>query len=326
MDISMKTAAVNLNAFHQFAAFNQEDDNRIAQFGATRTIQVATGDHVRTPFRDALRAGLFKHWGCHGEANAEANDKIRAFFITSLLRTLGCNLEAYGIAYDAQTGRYSGINEANLKAAARSVFNNDEAAVKVLKLGDYGCGRPLTVRRITAAISVLDKTLMARARTEGENGVNRQQWYRIHTNGFAEVVGSQDVQGANEQPQPGNVQPQLNDNVHQEGGDGQMRAKFIDLPRSGQKESGDMEPRSEPGVTRDRGWAVDVIKKFRVFLAGDDIDFYTPHQAKAHGETYNALVKLGEESDEVRELLDQHQDLLAEMRNVIEDRLRLFQE
>ena len=297
MDISMKTAAVNLNAFHLFAAINKDDDNRIAQFGATRNIQVATGDHVRTPFRDSLRAGIFAHWGRHGEANAQANDTIREFFITSLLRTLGCDLNAHGITYDAQTGRYSGVNKANLKAAAMSVFNNDEDAVKVLKLGDYGRGRPLTARRIAAALSAVDKVLDARAKVEGENGVNSQLWQGIHMGGFAEDVVPQNVQVANEQPQP--------------------RTKFIALRKPSKNESVDVEPQP---VKRDLKWAEDVIRGFRTILKDDDDDpgFYNSFRAEKDGETYNALMKLGEKSKEVQELLDENQELLDEMRGFVE--------
>ena len=317
MNIGMKTAAANLNAFHLFAVLNKGDDNRIAQFGANRTIRVAAGDHIRTPFRDAIRAGLFAHWGRHGETNAQENDKIRAFFITNLLRTLGCDLEAYGIAYDARTDTYTGLNKDNLQAAARSVFNNDTDAIKVLKLGDYGCGRPLTVRRITAALSAAEGVLGARAELEDENGVNRQLRQGIHMGGFAEDVVSQNVQGAKVD---GNVriknpQPAVGQKQAKVGPSTEADKRFISSPLL--DENADIE--------RDCNWADDVIKRFRDKLNDDDYDvLYDLQDVKSDGQDYNALMKLGE-SEEVKELLARNDRILRGMRAMIEKRLEEIQ-
>ena len=46
----------------------------------------------------------------------------------------------------------------------------------------------------------------------------------------------------------------------------------------------------------------------------DDFSF----RAEKDGETYNALMKLGEKSKEVQELLDENQELLDEMRGFVE--------
>ena len=144
--MSMQVESANcLHKFVNFAKLHENNGDAIARFAEndpdSRTIVATDRDHIR---------GVL-NWKWHGAENAAANNQIRQQFILNVLKCLGWN--------PAQNDDGHALTQAEITEAVNTLFpgqrNNERrtALLKALKVKDYGCGKPLTSRRINATIA-----------------------------------------------------------------------------------------------------------------------------------------------------------------------------
>lgn len=144
--MSMQVESANcLHKFVNFAKLHENNGDAIARFAENdpdlRTIVATDRDHIR---------GVL-NWKWHGAENAAANNQIRQQFILNVLKCLGWN--------PAQNDDGHALTQAEITEAVNTLFpgqrNNERrtALLKALKVKDYGCGKPLTSRRINATIA-----------------------------------------------------------------------------------------------------------------------------------------------------------------------------
>ena len=154
-------SACYLHKFVNFANEHENNGDAIAQFEEANNhmsskISVKTGDHIR---------GVF-NWRWHGAANAAGNDMIRQQFILNVLKCLGWNPNQHGIAEDHQ------LTQAEIKDAVNALLAGPEnkarrtALLDALKVDDYGCGKPLTARRIGATLEQVKTIVESRAKRD----------------------------------------------------------------------------------------------------------------------------------------------------------------
>ena len=144
MSIQVESAN-SLHKFVNFAKLHENNGDAIARFAEndpdSRTIVATDRDHIR---------GVL-NWKWHGAENAAANNQIRQQFILNVLKCLGWN--------PAQNDDGHALTQAEITEAVNTLLpgqrNNERrtALLKALKVKDYGCGKPLTSRRINATIA-----------------------------------------------------------------------------------------------------------------------------------------------------------------------------
>lgn len=146
--MSMQVESANcLHKFVNFAKLHENNGDAIARFAEndpdSRTIVATDRDHIRG----------FLNWKWHGAANAAANNQIRQQFILNVLKCLGWNPGSHNI----DEGHV--MTQAEIKDAVNTLLQGPEnkarrtALLDALKVGDYGCGKPLSSRRINATIA-----------------------------------------------------------------------------------------------------------------------------------------------------------------------------
>lgn len=144
--MSMQVESANsLHKFVNFAKLHENNGDAIARFAEndpdSRTIVATDRDHIR---------GVL-NWKWHGAENAAANNQIRQQFILNVLKCLGWN--------PAQNDDGHALTQAEITEAVNTLLpgqrNNERrtALLKAMKVKDYGCGKPLTSRRINATIA-----------------------------------------------------------------------------------------------------------------------------------------------------------------------------
>ena len=154
-------AASYLHKFANFANVHKNDGDAIAKFDEannpmSRKISVNTGDHLR---------GFF-NWKFHGEENAAGNNMIRQEFILNVLKCLGWEPAQHGIA----EGHV--LTQAEIKEAVNTLLAGPEnkarrtALLDALKVKDYGCGKPLTARRISATLEQVKTIVESREKRD----------------------------------------------------------------------------------------------------------------------------------------------------------------
>lgn len=176
--MSMQIDSANyLRKFVRFVDAQNGNGDAIARFGTENDPRswnlVATDqDHLR---------GIF-NWKYHGEENAAANNRIRQHFILNVLKCLGWDPAKYGIREDHN------LTQDEIKEAVNTILKGSEnkemrtALLDALKVKDYGCGKPLTARRIDKTIGQVKKIL--------ENRVEHDDFCVIDDEGREFMSGS----------------------------------------------------------------------------------------------------------------------------------------
>lgn len=157
--MSMRIDSANyLRKFVNFAKAYENDADAIARFGQANNprsyrLVKTNDDHIR---------GIF-NWKLHGAENATANNQIRQQFILNVLKCLGWDPAQRGIREDqvlTQAQIEEAVNEI-LPGRGNEARRND--LLKDMKVWDYGKGRPLTSRRISATINRVKAIVESRA-------------------------------------------------------------------------------------------------------------------------------------------------------------------
>lgn len=155
MSMQVKSAQ-SLHKFFCFAGANRGNKDAIARFSKdgfflSRMISATNRDRIR---------GVF-HWGRTAE-NEAANNQIRQHFILNVLTCLGWN-PAQGIASSGHA-----LTKSEIKNIVKTLLPGQEnkarrtALLDALIVRDYGCGKPLTARRINAVLEQVESVLTSR--------------------------------------------------------------------------------------------------------------------------------------------------------------------
>lgn len=143
-----------LRQFVNFAKAQENNLDAIARFSNnnpnSRKVVVTTGDHIRK---------FSNFWACHGEENASANNQIRQHFILNVLKCLGCT----GLPEDRALTQTEITDAVNRLLPGRGNKARRTALLNALQVQDYGRGRPLTSRRISATMEQVKAIVESRA-------------------------------------------------------------------------------------------------------------------------------------------------------------------